>query len=72
MVKVCKNGVWILKGREIIEDCPENQGKLKKFPLPAGELESRDAGRRGTIAAGILLAHHQGDGADEGPDGAEH
>ena len=66
MVKVCKNGVWILRGREIIEDCPENQGKLKRLSLPAGVTERRDAGRRGTIAAEILLAHHSGGNAGGG------
>jgi aconitate hydratase len=63
MVKLDKNGVFVLKGREIVEDCPENQGKLKELPFPAGE-EIREKGRRGTIAARILLAHHEG--ADSG------
>ena len=70
MVKICRNGVWILKGREIIEDCPENQGKLKYLPLPEGGLESRDAGRRGTMAAGILLAHHKADQKTDGKPGS--
>jgi aconitate hydratase len=70
MVKVCKNGVWILKGREIIEDCPENQARLKNLPplagltgrdaVPDGTAPAvKDAGRRGSITAEILLAHHQ-------------
>ena len=67
MVKVCKNGVWILKGREIIEDCPENLGTLKNLPLQAGTDEGRNAGRRGTIAAGILLAHNETDNAKSLP-----
>ena len=56
MVKVCKNGVWILKAREIIEDSPENQNKLKKLPSPAGG-DLREIGRRGTLAARVLLTH---------------
>ena len=58
MVKVCKNGVWILKGREIIEDIVENKSKLKNLPIQANESEIREVGRRGTMAANILLAHH--------------
>jgi aconitate hydratase len=65
MVKVCKNGVWILKGREIIEDSPENQGKLKNLPHQAQGGDNREACRGQTIAAGILLAHHQPDSGAE-------
>lgn len=64
MVKICRNGVWILKGREIIEDCPENQGRLKHLSASPG-AGSREAARRGTMAASILLAHHD---ASQGPD----
>ena len=53
MVKVCKNGVWIIKGREIIEDSPLNRGKMKNLPLPPGN----NYGGAGSIAEGILLAH---------------
>ena len=81
MVKVCRNGVWILKGREVIEDCPENQGKLKHLPLPSGVpsgvpsgipsgIPMGEIGRRGTMAAGILLAHHEANQKTGGEPGA--
>ena len=57
MVKVCKNNVWILQGREIIEDIPENQNRQ----IPGFGHEGKDEGRLHTIAAGILLSHHEGD-----------
>ena len=57
MVKIYGNGVWILKGREIIEDSPENQGKLKNLPFSSLK-DSKEKGRKGTITAEILLAHH--------------
>ncbi|MCL2093127.1 MAG: hydratase [Treponema sp.] len=66
MVKICTNGVWILKGREIIEDIPENQGRLRNVSIQEGE-EQKDLGRLGTMAAGILLAHHE----DQGSSSAE-
>jgi len=70
MVKICKNGVWILKGREIIEDCPENQKRIKRLPYQTetGTLAKspglqgsghREAARKGSMASEILLAHHE-------------
>ncbi|MDR2618493.1 MAG: hydratase [Treponema sp.] len=56
MVKVAAHGVYLVKGREIIEDIPENQERLKSV-LKGVSVE--DAGK-GTIASEILLAHHTG------------
>jgi aconitate hydratase len=56
MIKVIKNGIYLLNGREIIEDTPENQGKLSS----ASQGISPGAARLNTIAAQILLAHNQG------------
>ena len=69
MVKVCLNGVWIFKGREIIEDCPENLGRLKNLPLPPGD-DKRAIGRKGTMAAAILMAHHNACSSADGADSA--
>ena len=63
MIKVYRNGVWILRGREIIEDCPENREKLKNLSLSGGGC--RETGLKGTIAAGILLEHHDGNQQDK-------
>ncbi|MDR1566189.1 MAG: hydratase [Treponema sp.] len=56
MVKVVAHGVYLVKGREIIEDIPENQGRIRSA---AGGVSAEAAGK-GTIASGILLAHHTG------------
>ncbi|AEF82449.1 hydratase [Leadbettera azotonutricia] len=58
MVKVIKNGVFLLNGREIIEDNQENRGKIQS----QAQGLSPDAARLNTIAAGILLAHNQDGG----------
>ncbi|MDR1374696.1 MAG: hydratase [Treponema sp.] len=55
MIKIVKQGVYLLNGREIIEDIPENAGKISGL---AGGPGVKEKARRGTIAAGILLAHH--------------
>jgi aconitate hydratase len=56
MVKLTACGVYLVKGREVIEDTPDNQERLKSAlrGLPPG------GARKGTIASGILLAHHTG------------
>ena len=51
MVKISNQGVWIRNGREIIEDRAENS-------------QDREAGRRRSIAAGIILAHNEAQGAE--------
>ncbi|MDR1863307.1 MAG: hydratase [Treponema sp.] len=64
MIKIVKQGVYILKGREIIEDCPENAGRIRDLE---GGPAAKEKGRRGTMAAGILLAHHAGGEQDRLP-----
>jgi aconitate hydratase len=55
MVRIINNGVYLVKGRELIEDIPENQGKLKSLsPRPLKPP------RQGTMTYGILAAHHSG------------
>jgi aconitate hydratase len=54
MIKIIKRGVYLLKGREIIEDTGENAEKISRA---AGGPEAKEKARRGTMAAGILLAH---------------
>jgi aconitate hydratase len=58
MVQVIDRGIYLFKGREIVEDTPENQGALQKR-APAGK-----ALRRGTMAYRILAAHHEGSGEE--------
>jgi aconitate hydratase len=65
MVKVITHGVYLIKGREIIEDIPENQGRIGG--LVAGKASSPGAARRETIAAKILLAHNSGGSGGEFP-----
>jgi aconitate hydratase len=66
MVRVSGNGVYLFNGREIVEDTPEQAGVLEKRLGPGGSAEaSRAAARQGTMAYGILAAHHRG-AADPG------
>ncbi|MHC6204174.1 hydratase [Breznakiellaceae bacterium SP9] len=60
MVTVIKNKVFVVNGNEIIEDIPENQGRIRG--LQQGGTQSA---RSGTIAYQILKAHVQGGGADK-------
>ncbi|GHT67709.1 hydratase [Spirochaetia bacterium] len=57
MVRIAKNGVYLFKGREIVEDIPENQGALKNLPQNPQALY-----RRGTMAHKILAAHNKSGG----------
>jgi aconitate hydratase len=60
MVKLIKNGIYLLNGREIIEDTDSNRGKIKSA---AGDTpEAKEKARKGTMAAQILLAHQSGGG----------
>jgi aconitate hydratase len=64
MVELCEQGAFLVNGRELIEDRPENQGRLEGLVPGGGTPESRRAeGARGTIAYGILKAHN-GSGND--------
>ncbi|MDR3139312.1 MAG: hydratase, partial [Treponema sp.] len=60
MVRIINNGVYLVKGRELIEDIPENQGKIKALGAPP-----QKSPRQGTISYGILAAHHAGDPEEE-------
>ena len=51
MVKFFADGIWIKNGREIMKENPSDPVK----------------GRRNTIAAGILMEHHEGKTIDETP-----
>jgi aconitate hydratase len=53
MVQVIDRGVYLFKGREIIEDIPENRDLLLR------RSAREDEGRRGTMAYGILAAHNK-------------
>ncbi|MFP3089012.1 hydratase [Treponema sp. TIM-1] len=53
MVQVIDRGVYLCKGREIIEDIPENQDLLRQRSL------RREEGRRATMAYGVLQAHNK-------------
>jgi aconitate hydratase len=70
MVKVIKQGVYLFKGREIVEDTPENAAKISSLVkgglAGGGSGEAKEKARRGTIAAGILLAH-DASGGDPSP-----
>jgi aconitate hydratase len=60
VVKIIDKGVYLVNGREYIEDIPENRGKIKSLiPLPG------KSPRQGTMAYGILAAHHSGDDGGE-------
>jgi aconitate hydratase len=54
MIKVRKNAFYLSKGRELIEDTPENQKKLQGISVNA----SPDTARKETMAGQILLAHN--------------
>ncbi|MDR3174152.1 MAG: hydratase, partial [Treponema sp.] len=56
MPRVSDNGVYLFNSREIVEDTPEHAEILKKRLGPGGAEEAR----RGTMAYGILAAHHRG------------
>ncbi|MDR0313475.1 MAG: hydratase [Treponema sp.] len=54
MIKVQKSAFYLSKGRELIEDTPDNQQKLKGISANV----SPDTARRGTMSGQILLAHN--------------
>ncbi|MDR0718717.1 MAG: hydratase [Treponema sp.] len=54
MVEVFKEGIFLYKGREILKDTLENQGRIKSLGL------KKDEGRKGTIASRIITAHSSG------------
>lgn len=51
MVKLYKEGVWLLHGKEIVEEDAALSAKLGRIP-------THDEGHEGTIAWGILKAHN--------------
>jgi aconitate hydratase len=53
MIQVIDRGVYLFKGREIVEDLPENRELLRR------RSAREDEGRRGTMAYGILSAHNK-------------
>ncbi|MDR2136065.1 MAG: hydratase, partial [Treponema sp.] len=60
---VSDKGVYLFGGRELVEDLPEHAGLVKQRlgGDPGASAEAlRDAARRGTMAYGILAAHHRG------------
>ncbi|MDR0452202.1 MAG: hydratase [Treponema sp.] len=57
MVELISNGVWLLNGREAVEDTPENSGLLTKR---LGADRVKKPAREGTITHGILASHNQG------------
>ncbi|MDR0389653.1 MAG: hydratase [Spirochaetaceae bacterium] len=59
MIELCKSGVYLLNGSELIRDDGNAQAALKARGLSL----SAEEGRKGTIAYGILKAHDRaGDG----------
>jgi aconitate hydratase len=69
MVKIIKRGVYLLNGREIIEDTQENAARIGGLAggSLAGGAEAKERARRGTMAAGILLAHDASGGKESPP-----
>ena len=57
MLKLYDKGVYLMNGREMIEDNPENAARLR--------CVDRAAARRGSIAWRILEAHNQSNAVDE-------
>ncbi|MDR2480041.1 MAG: hydratase, partial [Treponema sp.] len=58
MVTLFDTGAWLINGAEIIKDDAHAAAKLQQLGVSA----SKEEGRRGTIAHGILAAHnHSGD-----------
>jgi aconitate hydratase len=57
MIEVYGTGVYLVNGTHIIKDDSEVSAKLKQV----GVSVSKDEGRKGTIAYGILAAHNSGD-----------
>jgi aconitate hydratase len=57
MIEMYPDGAWALQGSGIVPDGEGARAELAKRGLPL----SRDEGRRGTIAYGILKAHNGGD-----------
>jgi aconitate hydratase len=62
MVNIKENGFFLLNGVELVEDSPENKGKIAGLGLDV------QAARKGTTAAQILLAHNQGGPAGDIPE----
>jgi aconitate hydratase len=60
MLRVSDGGLFLFEGREIVEDRPEQAGLLKKRLGGLSPEAARSAARRGTMAHGILAAHHRG------------
>ncbi|MDR1930394.1 MAG: hydratase [Treponema sp.] len=54
MVRVVKNGVYLVRGREILEDVPENRQKIAALGSP------KEDAARGTMTHAILAAHQRG------------
>jgi aconitate hydratase len=63
MVELCKNGVYLFKGRTIVEDRPENRMRLSALLPPGGN--AKEEARRGTISSGIIRAHNSGVDAEK-------
>ncbi|MDR1902460.1 MAG: hydratase [Treponema sp.] len=61
MITLNGNGVYLINGNEVLEDTPENKGRIAEL-CPRG----KDAARRGAITYGILAAHNTGPIAEGG------
>ncbi|MDR0465253.1 MAG: hydratase [Treponema sp.] len=57
MIELINTGVYLINGKEIIEDDADADAKLSRL----GVSVSREQARDGTIAAGILRAHNKSD-----------
>jgi aconitate hydratase len=60
MLRVSDRGLFLFEGRDIVEDTPEQAEFLKKRLEGVSPEASRSEARRGTMAHGILAAHHRG------------
>ncbi|MDR1787739.1 MAG: hydratase [Treponema sp.] len=56
MVRIRNKGIYLYKGREVIEDEPGNAARVAA--LAGGAPDPKAAARQGTISAGVLAAHN--------------
>ncbi|MBR5473885.1 MAG: hydratase, partial [Lachnospiraceae bacterium] len=57
MVTLWKNGAWLLNG-ELVADDADAAGRLNRLGVTASLSQAREAGRKQTMAYGILNGHN--------------
>ena len=58
MVTLWKNGAYLLNGQTLIEDNEEAAGRLAQAGVAEDPAVVREAGRKQTMAYGILSSHN--------------